>query len=193
MKKIDARGKPCPQPVLVAKKALKTGEPFLILADGSGQAENIQRAVNRAGAQSTISNHDSYDSVEVIPAKSASGNRSNSNSGKLVVSVPQDSFGSGGDRELEDVLCRAYFHTLTELDEGLPHTILFYDRGVFLTVHDSPILEDLRFLEQKGVTLLACGTCLKHFNLLEKHAVGSVSNMYETAYELGTAERFYSI
>ena len=82
---------------------------------------------------------------------------------------------------------------ITELDDGIPGTIIFYDRGVFLTVQDSPVLEDLKALEGRGVTLLACGTCLKHFNILEEHAVGLVSNMYETALELGTAERFYSI
>ena len=191
MKEIDARGISCPQPVLLTKKAVKSGESFRILVDGSGQAENIQRAAGRAGAQSSIHNLDGFDSVEVIPSSVES--KTQSNPKKLVVSVPHDSFGSGGDRELEEVLCRAYFHTLTELDEGIPGTIIFYDRGVFLTVRDSPVLEDLKALEEKGVTLLACGTCLKHFNILEEHAVGTVSNMYETALELGTAQRFYSI
>lgn len=191
MKEIDARGKPCPQPVLLAKEALKAGEPFFILVDGSGQAENIQRAVNRAGAQSSISNQNGFDRVEVVPSVVAS--RVESSSGKLVVSVPRETFGSGGDRELEEVLCRMYFHTLTEMDEGVPDTLVFYDSGVFLTSLDSPVLDDLKALDEKGVALLVCGTCLKHYDIMKKHAVGTVSNMHEIAVELGSAERHYSI
>ncbi len=192
MKQIDARGEPCPQPVLLAKKAMKTRQPFSILVNGSGQAENIQRAVNRAGAECIIDRMDGFDQVtvtvvsEVLPREAVSQS-------KLVVSVPHDSFGSGGDRILEEVLGRAYFHTLTELDRGLPDTLIFYDKGVFLALCDSHVLEDLVLLQQRGVTILVCGTCLKHFNVLNELAVGSVSNMYEIAEELGTAERFYSI
>ncbi len=191
MKEIDARGRPCPQPVLLAKEALKTGETFCILVDGSGQAENIERAVNRAGAQSSINNQDGFDRVEVVPSGVVS--RVESSSGKLVVSVPRETFGSDGDRELEEVLCRMYFHTLTEMDEGVPDTLVFYDRGVFLTTVDSPVLDDLRTLEEKGIAVLVCGTCLKHYGIMEKHAAGVVSNMYEIAVELGGAGRHYSI
>jgi selenium metabolism protein YedF len=193
MKEIDARGEPCPQPVLLAKRAMKTQQPFSILVDGSGQAENIQRAVSRAGADCFIDRLSRFDRVTVTVAAEAVFPKTGVPGSKLVVSVPHDSFGSGGDPMLEEVLGRAYFHTLTELDKGLPDTLIFYDKGVFLTLHDSHVLEDITALEQKGVTILVCGTCLKHFNVLKDLAVGSVSNMYEIAEELGTAERFYSI
>ncbi len=190
MKEIDARGKPCPHPVLIAKEACSSGKPFRILCDGSGQPENIQRAVRRTGAQSTITNHDGYDSVEVLPHL-AEPKVSSTN--KLVVSVPGERFGTGGDTELEDALCRMYFHTLTEMDEAVPDTLVFYDKGVFLTTDDSPVLEDLKILEKKGSTILVCGTCLKHFNISERHATGTISNMYEIATALGSAERHYAI
>ncbi len=190
MKEIDVRGKPCPHPVLVAKEACKSGTPFRILCDGSGQPENIQRAVKRAGASSKIISHDGYESVEVVPSLAVPQTTS---SEKLVVSVPGDRFGTGGDRELEDVLCRMYFHTLTEMDEAVPDTLVFYDRGVFLTTDDSPVLEDLKILEKKGLTLLVCGTCLKHFEITDKHSAGTISNMYEIARELGTAVKHYAI
>lgn len=114
MIEIDARGKPCPQPVITAKKAAKAGSPFSILVDGSGQAENVQRAVNRSGAESSIERLKGYDRVKVIPSNAAD-KQPNTSSG-LVVSVPCDSFGTGGDPVPEDVLCRAYFHTLTKLE-----------------------------------------------------------------------------
>jgi hypothetical protein len=45
----------------------------------------------------------------------------------------------------------------------------------------SPVLDDLRLLAGRGVQLLACGTCLDYFQLKEKVAVGTVSNMYTIA------------
>jgi selenium metabolism protein YedF len=191
MKEIDARGKPCPQPVLLAKAALRAEKAFSVLVDGSGQAENVQRAVNRGGADSIIERLNGYDRVTVDGVSEAV--KLKKFSAKLVVSVPHDSFGNGGDRVLEDILGRAYFHTLTELDIGTPDSMIFYDRGVFLAVGSSPVLDDLKFLAEKGVNILVCGTCLKHFDLMTELAVGSVSNMYEIAEELGTAERHYSI
>ena len=34
-------------------------------------------------------------------------------------------------------------------------------------------------LESQGVEILTCGTCLNHYGLGEKLAVGAVTNMYE--------------
>jgi len=43
------------------------------------------------------------------------------------------------------------------------------------------VLEDLEALGKRGVGILACGTCLGHFGLKDKLAVGEVSNMYSIA------------
>ena len=45
-------------------------------------------------------------------------------------------------------------------------------------------MEDLQTLEEQGMRILICGTCLNHFGLKEKVAVGTVSNMYTIAEEL---------
>ena len=59
--------------------------------------------------------------------------------------------------------------------------MLFYNGGAFLTTEGSESLEDLRFLEESGVEILTCGTCLNHYGLADKLAVGQVTNMYEIA------------
>jgi len=56
--------------------------------------------------------------------------------------------------------------------------MIFINAGVKLTVDGSPVLEDLQALEPRGVNILACGTCLGHFELKEKVAIGEISNMY---------------
>lgn len=41
----------------------------------------------------------------------------------------------------------------------------------------SPILEQLRALEAKGVRLIVCSTCLEHYGLTDKVQVGIVGAM----------------
>jgi selenium metabolism protein YedF len=82
-----------------------------------------------------------------------------------------------GDEELGGILMRSFLHTLTEA-EKLPQTMIFINSGVKLMVEGSPVVEDLQSLKRRGVVILACGTCLGHFELKEKIAVGEVSNMY---------------
>ena len=42
--------------------------------------------------------------------------------------------------------------------------------------------EILKKLEEKGVEIISCGTCLDYYELKEKLLVGEISNMY-TIYE----------
>jgi selenium metabolism protein YedF len=78
------------------------------------------------------------------------------------------------------VLVRGFFHTLGEVAPR-PDVILFFNAGVWLTIDDSPVLEDLRALAGAGVEILACGTCLAHFGITDRLGVGVVSNMYDIA------------
>lgn len=85
-----------------------------------------------------------------------------------------------GPEELQDVLIRGFLHTLNQVSP-LPDAIIFINTGVRLSVEDSPVLEDLQALEEQGVEILICGTCLDYFGLTEKVAVGAISNMYTIA------------
>jgi selenium metabolism protein YedF len=83
-----------------------------------------------------------------------------------------------GDNELGNILVKSFFHVLTE-NKDLPAKIIFINSGVKLVVENSPVLEDLKALANNGVKILACGTCLGHFELKDEIAVGKISNMYE--------------
>ncbi|MHB1045633.1 MAG: DsrE family protein [Thermoanaerobaculia bacterium] len=68
---------------------------------------------------------------------------------------------------------------LTLVLEGgdLPGAICFYTDGVKLAVEGSPVLEQLARLEERGVHLIPCKTCLDFFGLAEKVRVGVVGGM----------------
>jgi hypothetical protein len=51
------------------------------------------------------------------------------------------------------------------------------NRGVFLALDDSPVLESLRALEARGSRFLSCGTCLDYYEVKERLAVGEVGSM----------------
>ncbi len=94
----------------------------------------------------------------------------------LVVVVGSDAFGSGSE-ELGKNLMKTYLYSMTEADVK-PHTMIFINNGVLLTVEDSPVLEHLQALAGSGVTIYTCGACLNYHGLEAKLAVGEVTNMY---------------
>jgi selenium metabolism protein YedF len=96
--------------------------------------------------------------------------------GQIVLAVSSDGMGRGDD-ELGRLLLRNHLHVLTEVHPK-PDVLIFYNGGVKLAAEGSPALEDLRLLVDQGVQVLLCGTCIGHFELQDKVAVGEVSNMY---------------
>ncbi len=69
-----------------------------------------------------------------------------------------------------------YFSLLLE-GNSLPAAICFYTDGVKLVMKDSPVLEPLKTLEEKGVRLIICSTCLETFGLTDQVQVGIVGGM----------------
>ena len=80
------------------------------------------------------------------------------------------------DAALQHKLLDTYLRLLVE-NESLPAVICFYTEGVKLVVEDSPFLERLAQLEQRGVRLIICSTCLSYFELTDKVRVGIVGGM----------------
>lgn len=83
-----------------------------------------------------------------------------------------------GDAEapLQQKLIGVYLNLLLE-SNLLPGVICFYAEGVKLTVNGSPVLEQLRSLEARGVRLVICSTCLNYYNLIDQVQVGIAGGM----------------
>lgn len=190
---VDARGLACPQPVILTRKALQEGGgPVTTIVDSDTAQRNVTRMAEKAGHTVTVETRggDIYlritgDAPEPQPL--AVG-RAVPASGSLVLVVSSEFMGRGEHEELGLVLVRAFFHTLGEV-EPVPDTIIFYNSGVKLVVEGSPVVEDLQALADRGIEVLACGTCLSYYELMDKLAVGEVSNMYSIAETLLSAAR----
>jgi selenium metabolism protein YedF len=96
-------------------------------------------------------------------------------SSSTVVLINSDGMGRG-DLELQHKLISTYFKLLIE-NKYFPAAICFYTEGIRLVVKGSPVLEQLHALEEAGVRLVVCGTCLKHYQLEDKIQAGIIGGM----------------
>ena len=71
--------------------------------------------------------------------------------------------------------------------------LVFVNNGVRLTLENSQVLPDLKGLQENGVLILVCGTCLDHFNLLDKKQVGETTNMLDIVTAMQLADKVISV
>lgn len=185
MIKINAVGIDCPKPVIMAKKELDKIEEGTveILADNRVCVNNLIKLAESSGH--------AYDMVQesadrfVVQIHKAGGTSEEAKvsapiNDDFTIAIGSRYYGTGDDK-LGEILMKSFIYTVTET-EPLPKTIVFYNSGVYLTVKDSPVLDDIKVLAENGVEIISCGTCLDFFGLKEDLGVGEISNMY-TIYE----------
>jgi selenium metabolism protein YedF len=196
MKTVDAKGKSCPVPLIMTKKAInETGEneDLKILIDNETSMINVTRFLEEHGMKVSVHQHGNTYELFVnktsgIPEEVKAEEYCNSETPKksnFVVALQRDHLGDG-DNELGKILIKALINTLPD-NNTLPKTVVFLNSGIFLALKDSPVLDALKVLEEVGVELLICGTCLDFYKKNEDLALGKVSNMYEILERLSTA------
>ncbi|MFZ2488447.1 MAG: DsrE family protein [Anaerolineae bacterium] len=116
---------------------------------------------------------------------------SSSDFSNTVVLVTSNGMGVG-DPALQLKLVATYFRLLDE-SNTLPAAICFYTEGVRLTTTGSPVLDVLRSLENKGVALLLCSTCLEFYGLQAAVKVGIVGGMTDIIEAQRRAEKIITL
>lgn len=105
----------------------------------------------------------------------------------VAILIASDRLGEG-DEELGRKLMKGFIKVIPELAQR-PECLIFINGGAHFVAEGSEVLDVLKGLEKNGVQILACGTCLEHFRIKDKVAVGNVSNMLEIASTLASADR----
>jgi len=108
-----------------------------------------------------------------------------------VILVTNEGMGKA-DRELQLKLMATYLKLLAE-NGYLPNAMCFYTEGVKLVLEGSPVLDALKILEQRGVRLIICSTCLNYFGVIDKVRVGIVGGMADILEAQGQAEKVISL
>lgn len=81
-----------------------------------------------------------------------------------------------GEDQLGTMLIANFLRLLGE-NKDKPAALVFWNTGVRLVCEGSHVLEYLKRLEEQGVEILACTTCLEYFELMDKLKVGKPTSM----------------
>lgn len=196
MKIVDAKGKLCPVPLIMTKKALNEiseDDGLEVLIDNETSMKNVTRFlednrmkvhsqlkegvfhlfVNKTGTIPENLKVEEYCQVEP-PAKS-----------NVVVAIQRNRLGDGAE-ELGNILIKAFVNTLPEVSTK-PKTIVFLNSGIYLALKDSVVIDSLKKLEADEVEIMVCGTCLDYYQQKQNLGVGKVSNMYDILERLTNA------
>lgn len=186
--KVDARGLNCPQPVILTKRAMdeNAGEDIVTLVDNPAALENVCKLATSQGYDYSVEKSGKDNSIRMTKAccdcmQTVANNRD------IAILVKSDLFGSGND-ELGGILMKSFMYALTEMSNNISH-LIFMNGGVRLTAEGSPVLEHLQVLQESGVEILSCGTCLDFLQLKDKLSVGQVTNMYTAVETLTKASQ----
>ena len=197
---IDARGEACPIPVVRTLKALGVlGGPGAVetLVDNEVAVQNLTRMGEGRGCEVSAERLGQKEwrvTVRASEAVVVAGGEAEAvtcdvptGAGEaaprnVVVAITSETMGVGDD-ELGRKLMKGFVFALTQLDE-LPACVLLYNGGAHLSCEGSDALDDLRGLAESGVEVLTCGTCLDHYGITDRLAVGEVTNMYVIAQRL---------
>ncbi len=97
---------------------------------------------------------------------------------KKVFLIQSEGLGRG-EEQLGSLLMANFLRLLGESQEK-PETIIFWNTGVRLVSEGSRVLDHLKRLEQQGITILACTTCLEYLDLKDKMVVGKPTTMVKS-------------
>jgi len=198
MKELDARGLACPAPVLKTKTVLEESHPndVRVTVDNAAAQQNVQRFLESQGFQTELTQHGddylvtgTYDGEPGGQPEKIEEQRSDKK--KIMVMCATDRIGYGDD-ELGRKLMISFLRTLNEMDDEL-WRLVFVNNGVKLTIDGSEVLDDLKRFESSGRKILVCGTCLTHFNLLERKQVGEITNMLDIVTAMQLADKVINI
>jgi selenium metabolism protein YedF len=92
-----------------------------------------------------------------------------------VVLIGSDKLGSGDDK-LGIVLMSNFLRLLGQREE-LPKFVILWNGGVKLAARDTETVDYIKALEDKGVKVILCRTCVEYFGLEDELAAGEIDGM----------------
>ena len=197
-KEIDCRGLACPAPVLQTKDAIEKEQPNVIkvVVDNEAAKQNVSRFMGSQGLEVSVEQDGSEFHVigkmgEGVAAEASEDEKPEAGQKKIMVMVANDCMGHGDD-DLGEKLMMSFLKTLKEMGDEL-WRLVFVNNGVKLTIEGSNVLTVIQELEEEGIHILVCGTCLTHFDLLDQKQVGETTNMLDIVTAMQLADKVINI
>ena len=199
---LDCRRLDCPAPVLQIKELLEKQAlaTVVVLVDNEAAWQNVRRflayqgyavAMERQGADYRVVGTRTAGAPGVVEEAPVAVKHRPSGQKKILVLVAADRMGHGDDG-LGGKLLLSFLKTLKEMVPEL-WRLVFINSGVTLTVAGAETVPILQGLVAEGVSILVCGTCLTHYQLLDKKAVGETTNMLDIVASMQLADTVITV
>lgn len=204
---LDCKGEPCPNPVLRCKRILEEKNPQVLHVEVDNEAArvNVSRFLTSQGMHVNdlalgsnlwiIQATRLSTTQDVQPTQTPSHNTKSLSEPdlppKILVFLTTDTIGRGND-VLGQRLMGNFLNTLPELGDCL-WRIVMLNGAVRLATNQNPAIGTLKKLEDSGVSILVCGTCLEFFELMEDKIVGQVTNMLDVVTSQQVADKIITL
>jgi selenium metabolism protein YedF len=198
-KALDCRGLACPAPVLQTKELIEKERPgaIRVTVDNEASKQNVSRFLESQNFEVSVEPEGADFHVigkideGAVAAETPIAEEPATDQQKIMVMIATDRMGYGDD-ELGLKLMVNFINTLKEMGEEL-WRLVFVNNGVKLTIGGSEVLPVLQEYAKDGLTILVCGTCLDHFNLLDQKQVGETTNMLDIVTAMQLADKVINI
>lgn len=198
MKTIDVRGLACPGPVIKTKDIIEKEHPPIlnVIVDNKAAGENVRLffesrnygvSIRQEGNDFHVTGKHRGEPLDEEPVCG----QFKTDLKKIMVMITSNRMGHGDD-ELGEKLMVNFLKTLKEMGPEL-WRLVFVNNGVKLTIEGAEVLPVLKETENSGTRILVCGTCLNHFNLLDKKMVGETTNMLDIVTAMQLADKVINI
>ena len=183
---LDCRNLNCPEPLLRTKKALgelKIAENLEILVNDVAPRENIKRFLAKNGFEAQISQAGADTLIKTVKTDELKDesiddiycNVTAPKRGKVIF-LNEEQCGSG---PIGKSLLAKFLGAALSLDEK-PVKVICVNNAVHITTNRGhECFEAIKKLNEAGAEILSCGSCLDGYKLVDKLAIGEISNAYE--------------
>lgn len=186
MRKIDCRNLACPTPVLETKKALeslKIGEKLSILLNSQASKENVLRFLSSQGLKPEFSELEGEFEIVVLKENNELSsekdfvcNSDKNATCKKILFLKADSVGNG---ELGKKLIVGFLDTLKSADNA-PSAIICVNEAVLINTNaEHAAHKAMKELENKGIEVISCGSCLEFYGKTKDLKLGRIGNALE--------------
>jgi len=198
-RQLDCRRLACPAPVLQTKQMVEKDElsEINVIVDNQAAKENVSRFLRSRGFEVSVEQKEGDFHItgkrgtEASAPEPVASLQKEPEKKKILVMIATDRMGFGDD-ELGKKLLVNFIKTLREMGDELWRLVLV-NNGVKLTVAGSEVLDVLKDYEKEGLAILVCGTCLGHFNLLDRKEVGETTNMLDIVTAMQLADEVINV
>ena len=183
---LDCRNLNCPGPLLRTKKALgelKIAENLEILVNDVAPRENIKRFLAKNGFEAQISQAGPDTLIKTVKTDELKDESIDDiycdvtapKRGKAIF-LNEEQCGRG---PIGKSLLAKFLGAALSLDEK-PVKVICVNNAVRITTNRGhECFEAIKKLNEAGAEILSCGSCLESYKLVDKLAIGEISNAYE--------------